>query len=279
MATDKRTKKELLAENQELRLLLEEAQSVLPTVRSGKVELSSEQRLARSILYQAGETIIVCDHGGRIIRASGSPSNCAEPDPMLQPFDQVLPLRLAESDQPFSIAAPIRGEPFENVEVVFPRNDGRTYYLVLNARALTDRQKQVIGCVVTLTDFTGRKQAEEEVRRSEERFRLMTDAMPALVWTIRPDGVIDYVNRQFLQLTGSSSDVVGAEGYSFPVHPEDRAATDAAYPACTPDRGAIPDRTPTGTLRRRIPLVSVPQHSRAQRRRPHHKVVRHVVRH
>ena len=111
----------------------------------------------------------------------------------------------------------------------FVRSDGRTYYLVLNARALTDRQKQVIGCVVTLTDFTGRKQAEEEVRRSEERFRLMTDAMPALVWTIRPDGVIDYVNRQFLQYTGSSSDVVGAEGYSFPVHPDDRAATDAAY--------------------------------------------------
>ena len=37
MATDKRTKKELLAENQELRLRLEEAQNVLPASVAGRL--------------------------------------------------------------------------------------------------------------------------------------------------------------------------------------------------------------------------------------------------
>lgn len=58
-------------------------------------------------------------------------------------------------------------------------------------------------------DITERKRGEQEresledaLRRSEQRFRLMTDSMPQIAWTANPDGSIDYINANFELYTG-----------------------------------------------------------------------------
>ena len=58
-------------------------------------------------------------------------------------------------------------------------------------------------------DVTERKGAEEALRRSELRFRLMADSMPQIVWTADPEGSIDYLNAHFESYTGIDR---GAEG-------------------------------------------------------------------
>ena len=32
--------------------------------------------------------------------------------------------------------------------------------------------------------------------------RLVIDAIPTMAWTVRPDGVVDFVNRRWLDYTG-----------------------------------------------------------------------------
>ena len=68
------------------------------------------------------------------------------------------------------------------------------------------------------------KEAGEALRASEERFRLIADSMPTLVWTARPDGVIDYINRMFKVYTGLAM-YEGEHAGSGIVHPEDRPVT------------------------------------------------------
>ena len=68
--------------------------------------------------------------------------------------------------------------------------------------------------------FIERKAAEDELRQSEQRFRQLADAMPQIVWTARPDGNIDYLNRRWTEFTGLPQ-TVGNDGWGPIVHPDD----------------------------------------------------------
>ena len=64
--------------------------------------------------------------------------------------------------------------------------------------------------------------AEEAVRQSETLFREMADAMPQIVWAARPDGTLDYYNRRWYELTGSSQGEIGDQSWLPILHPDDR---------------------------------------------------------
>ena len=42
----------------------------------------------------------------------------------------------------------------------------------------------------------------EQGTRAAEAMRLVIDAIPTMAWTVRPDGVVDFVNRRWLDYTG-----------------------------------------------------------------------------
>ena len=80
------------------------------------------------------------------------------------------------------------------------------------------------------TDITARKDAESALRseaalrESEARLRVLADAMPQIVFTAKPDGTVDYLNRKWYELTGSPAEDVSAEAWMAALHPNDRAA-------------------------------------------------------
>jgi PAS domain S-box-containing protein len=51
-------------------------------------------------------------------------------------------------------------------------------------------------------DITARREAEELVRQSEAKFRTISHAMPAIVWTTAPGGEVLFVNDRWCQYTG-----------------------------------------------------------------------------
>ncbi|HYV06050.1 MAG TPA: ATP-binding protein, partial [Blastocatellia bacterium] len=50
--------------------------------------------------------------------------------------------------------------------------------------------------------FIERKRAEEALRDSEQRFRLMAETLPSVVWTAAPDGTITYANERWFEYCG-----------------------------------------------------------------------------
>ncbi|MCM2265630.1 MAG: PAS domain S-box protein [Desulfuromonadales bacterium] len=130
-------------------------------------EIVAAEKLARSIIEQAGEAIVVCDAKGRIIQASRHARALCGENPLQRKFNELFPLRLMDTSTLFSVAAPLHGDRSENVEVVFERGDHQPSILLLNAAPLVNDKKQIIGCIVAFTDITARKQAEEALRRSE----------------------------------------------------------------------------------------------------------------
>jgi PAS domain S-box-containing protein len=70
------------------------------------------------------------------------------------------------------------------------------------------------------------RSAENELRGSEEHFRLLADSVPQLVWTARPDGRIDYANAR-RENYGSGG--VSRTDWETLIHPDDRRATAEAW--------------------------------------------------
>ncbi|MFZ4860385.1 MAG: PAS domain-containing sensor histidine kinase, partial [Desulfuromonadaceae bacterium] len=136
-------------------------------------EIMASERLANSIIEQAGEAIVVCDEEGMIIRASRLAHQLCGENPLLKPFDELFRLRQVKTDAFFSVIPLLHGNYFEGMEVEFKRRDNRISSLKLNASPLKGPQGSIVGCVVTLSDFTGRKQAEKELQAKNtelERF-------------------------------------------------------------------------------------------------------------
>lgn len=78
-------------------------------------------------------------------------------------------------------------------------------------------------------DITERKQMEEALRVSEERFRVLAEAMPQIVWSADVRSGIDYCNPHALLYTGVRAEDVGGKQWMSVVHPEDVAATASAW--------------------------------------------------
>src|SRR5439155_2158410 len=75
------------------------------------------------------------------------------------------------------------------------------------------------------------KQAFESLRESEERYRVLAEALPQFVWTANADGNIDYVNGKWLEYGGMSAAETLAGGWAAALHPEDVARGTARWEA------------------------------------------------
>ena len=88
------------------------------------------------------------------------------------------------------------------------------------------------GLSVYFQDATERVGAEQKLRDSEMRFRMMADAIPQIVWITDAEGNAEFLNRQWDLYTGASHTpaTAGEIAEQF-VHPDDQAPTMQAWEA------------------------------------------------
>jgi PAS domain S-box-containing protein len=77
-------------------------------------------------------------------------------------------------------------------------------------------------------DISERKRTEQALATSEAKFREMFHSVPALLWTLRPDGSVTDCNRGWCEFTGMTREQSLGTGWMEALHPSDRATSDAA---------------------------------------------------
>ncbi|NVN93537.1 MAG: PAS domain-containing protein [Desulfuromonadales bacterium] len=207
MKADNRTREGLLAENEELRFRVEQVEKELHALDNAGVDaFMASGRLACSIIEQAGEAIIVCDERGHIIQTSRLAHQLCGENPLLKRFNELFPLKVVKTERVFSVMTPLQGTCLESVEVEFIRSDGQICHLLLNARPLTNDRNHIAGCVVTLTDFTERRQAEDSLRRAKEEWERTFASVPDLIMILDNQHRVLRINQSMSRSIGLESE-------------------------------------------------------------------------
>jgi PAS domain S-box-containing protein len=111
------------------------------------------------------------------------------------------------------------GKPAET-EAQFRRKDGSIFNgrLRVSAPDPSDPRK---GTIATISDISARKQAEDRLRESEERYRLVTQNSLTGIY-IHLDGLFVYVNDRLAEILGYEIDELIGKPFWEVVHPDDR---------------------------------------------------------
>jgi PAS domain S-box-containing protein len=109
-------------------------------------------------------------------------------------------------------AAVAAGKPFQT-EARLRGKDGQYRWFLIRAMPLQDERGNIVKWYGLTCDI-------DDLKRAEDRIRLIIDALPTMVWTLQPDGAVEFVNQRWMDYTGLSLEEE-IENPTRPVHPED----------------------------------------------------------
>jgi PAS domain S-box-containing protein len=103
-------------------------------------------------------------------------------------------------------------------EKEYIRKDGTRVPILCGYALLEGSQDEYIGFVL---DLTRQRQAESELRDREQRFRLLAEGLPELVWITDTVGSLIYLNDRFLKYCGiAEAEMIGFDWQTI-LHPEE----------------------------------------------------------
>jgi len=215
------------------RILLDEMPDAFCMVATDLTEqkrneaMRAGEELARAILEQAADTIVICDETGQIIRASKQAQAFYGKDLLGQLFEHAFPLRQLDGSA-FSPLGAIDPNRRQSVEARLEHH-GQWFDLLVSVGHLKGARSELLGSVVTLTDITAGKRAAESLRVSEWRFRQMADNIRDVFFLREADSNrMLYVSLAYEEIWGRSCDSLYAnpQSWSDAIHPDDRASAD-----------------------------------------------------
>jgi PAS domain S-box-containing protein len=178
-------------------------------LRRGEDYLAEAQRLTHTGSFgwsvQSGE-----------IRWSDETFRIFECNPKTKPTLEVILQRVHPEDVAFvkqSIERSSQEQKDFDFEHRLLMQDGSIKYVRVVGHAVTDKSGEV-EFVGALMDMTSAKEAED-------RTRLIIDTVPAQLWTESPEGVVDFVNRRWIDYTGMTLEQAVGSGWNRMVHPDD----------------------------------------------------------
>ena len=110
-----------------------------------------------------------------------------------------------------------------NFEYQVRRKDQSKIWVSENVRAVRDAAGKTLYYEGSVQDITARKNSEEELRRSVERFRSFTKATAQIVWQTSPDGLVLEDLPTWRAYTGLTTKELHGSGWLASLHPDDRA--------------------------------------------------------
>ncbi|MCS6304543.1 MAG: PAS domain S-box protein [Nitrospira sp.] len=190
----------------------------------------TEERFRRFFEYAASPMLIV-DSDQRFVHVNHAYSELLgydAPELLGRPVTMVahpedIPEQFVLWDELF------RHNKFSNAQDKrYIRKDGRVIWVRATANLFTPSDGTAPLVMAVVENITERKQAELVLRQGEAR---LIEAIPQQVWTARPDGTLDYVNRRVLEYFDAPAERLLDWEWQSVLHPDDLPACMTAWTA------------------------------------------------
>lgn len=86
------------------------------------------------------------------------------------------------------------------------------------------------------------KDAQDRAWSSEQRFRVMADGAPAMIWVTNSQGLVEFVNREYCEFLGVTQEQVRRSSWQMPVHPDDAHAYTQIHAAALANHASFRSR-------------------------------------
>ena len=108
-----------------------------------------------------------------------------------------------------------------DLEIIRPDREKRTLRITASPRL--DKDGRLTAVMAVFSDITERKRTEEELRESEERYRLMYDHLGEAIFTYAPDLTLIGINKKACELCGyEEEELLGRNVLELSIlHPDD----------------------------------------------------------
>lgn len=193
-------------------------------------QLQHLSRQNQLILESAGEGIYGLDPRGRTTFVNPAASRMLGygPDELVGHYQHGIVHHSHPDGSPYElkdcpIHASLRnGVAHTSSTEVFWRKDGTSFSVEYTSTPIRE-DGAVVGAVVVFSDITERRRTEEELARSEERFRLLAEKMSDLVCLHGPDGRYLYLSPSCRRMLGyDPEELIGVDPYDL-FYPDDAA--------------------------------------------------------
>jgi two-component system, cell cycle sensor histidine kinase and response regulator CckA len=171
--------------------------------KQAEEDLRIQGTYLRELFEGAPEAIVVLDNNDVVQKTNREFARLFEYAPHeavgRRVNELIVPAEL--SDEGSRITADVAGGKAINIETVRWNKSGRRIHVSILGNPIKLGTDQ-LGVYAIYRDITERKRAEEALRQSEERFRLLVEGAPLGISLVGENGVYKYVNPKFVEIFG-----------------------------------------------------------------------------
>jgi PAS domain S-box-containing protein len=219
-----KSKSELIEEIESLKNQVQNLEGIEEERTQAASALRESDEKLRAIFDSAADGMVETDLSGNIIKVnkavlriygSDSENNFIGKSALefYAPFEKVRALKAYRKTYYESIA--------EESEFMALKVGGTPFPVQITSAVLRDANEKPIGFVGIIKDITERKQSENELQKSEERYRSVVENAGELIWQVDTEGKFVFFNNYAEKLSGQKSDDSQGKHFAPLVHPDD----------------------------------------------------------
>jgi PAS domain S-box-containing protein len=206
-------------------------------IRSALEAVASEQNLLRTILDQLPVGVMVTDRGGKTLVLNRALAEMKGDHLQLDTIEGYAKYatwwddsgeQLEVEDWPI-VRALRTGQPQASREVHVLRSNGSRGVMRVSAAPLISSEGEIAGAVAMAEDVTARRESEQSLRESEERFRHTFENAAVGIALVDIDGTWLRLNSRYCEIVGYDHDELLARTFQDITHPDDLGADLAKF--------------------------------------------------
>jgi len=132
-----------------------------------------------------------------------------------------------------------KDNPVAIAERRFIRPNGEVVWQQWTNRAVFNESGQIVEYQSVGRDITNRKQVEQQLKRSEARYRAIVEDQVELIRRFKPDGILTFVNGSFAKFIGQPVEEIIGQNFTNFIRADDREEIRKKIYALTPENPVV----------------------------------------